>query len=182
MIISSCLALFGLMPFVIEKLIADRHLLIAMFICNTLTLTCVLISFYFCYKGNVEDLNFAEEYYMKKKEEFLNKQSYWTKLGEKFNFISMLFMTFTFTLFATICICSILNKDSAMNDTTKQLSTRIQDGLTSAKMVPCTKPETLEPLSEGCLSGKMTPYSAEKGSDKNTNQQQSQTPTPNPKK
>lgn len=115
MIVSFSVAFFGLLPFILEKLVANEWLFYSLFFCNTLALMSVLTSFWCCYKGNVKDLEFAGKYYLENRGEYYNKESAWTRIGKIMNLSSLIAMLATFAIFAIILSLNI-NKGKEMSN------------------------------------------------------------------
>lgn len=106
MILTISVALFGLMPFLLEKLPNNDYFtnlfVIVLLVFNSLSLICVILSFWLSIKGTRKDISYAEEYYLKNKEKSFNKQSNYTKYGNKCNEFSLLFILVTLLTLAII--------------------------------------------------------------------------------
>lgn len=154
MIISFSVAFFGLLPFILEKLFANKWLFYSLFFCNTFALMCVLASFWCCYKGNVKDLDFAREYYLENKEESFGKESKWTYIGKLMNFLSLISMLATFVIFAIILALNV-NKGNKMSDQLEKNNTMLQEGVISAPK----KQIQIREVADGAISAPMKPKS-----------------------
>ena len=75
--------------FLIQYLIIGFDKLMLLLIISILILN--TLSFYLCKEGNKKDIDSAFEYYVNGKEEFFNKDSSFTKLGNICNNLSLLF-------------------------------------------------------------------------------------------
>lgn len=114
MILTISSALFGLLPFFIEKLQLKCWLgfFVGLLIfANIISLIAVLFSFYFCAKGNRADIDYAKEYYIEDKEDSLNKKSNMTKKGEICNEVSLFSFAVTLISFAIIIAVHFFNKE-----------------------------------------------------------------------
>ena len=149
MILTISVALFGIMPFILDKLQStpcNIFFVVALLVCNTLCIIAVALSFWFCAKGNVVDIKFAEEYYIQDKQESFNKKSKWTKVGEFANRSYLVLHTFSLFFLAIMLAFYFIDKGDDMNDKNSQgeailngLPTqnmqRFQDGIPSAMML-----------------------------------------------
>ncbi|TLD95480.1 hypothetical protein LS71_008205 [Helicobacter jaachi] len=114
MILTISSALLALLPFVLEKLRLNyltQTLVICLIVSNTISLIAVLLSFYFCTKGNKDDVKYAEEYYLQHKNDSLNKKSRWTNAGIFCNSVSLVMFAITLIIFATIVTIYFCNKE-----------------------------------------------------------------------
>lgn len=106
MILAISVALFGLMPFLLEKLPNNDSLtnvlVIVLLIFNSLSLVFVIFSFLLSIKGTQKDISYAEEYYLENKEKSFNKQSKYTKYGRKCNEFSLIAVLITLLSLAII--------------------------------------------------------------------------------
>lgn len=113
MILTISAALFGIMPFILEKLqptCFNKVFIFIFLLSNTLCLISVILSFWFCAKGNMKDVKFAEKYYLQGKEKSFNKKSKWTKYGEKCNQLSLISIIIVFIVFAIMMGKYFINK------------------------------------------------------------------------
>lgn len=113
MILAVSVAFLGLMPFLLDKLpitCGTKILIILVLICNALSLITTLLSFYICSKGNKADIQYATEYYLNNKQDSLNKQSRWTKIGIYLNSCSLILFALFLILFVIILINYFINK------------------------------------------------------------------------
>ncbi|ETD25634.1 hypothetical protein [Helicobacter canis] len=93
----------------------------------------------------MEDVKFAEEYYLQNKQESFNKQSKYTQNGEKCNRYSLCLNVVSLTILAIILAIHFINKGDNMSDKNSQgeailnglptqSMSRLQDGVPSAMM------------------------------------------------
>ena len=105
MILTISVALFGLLPFILEKIPINyftKFMIVILLVFNILALIAVLLSFYFCLKGNEKSIEYVEKYFLEKNEEYFNKKSCWDKIGQICNSASLMFFAITLIIYGII--------------------------------------------------------------------------------
>lgn len=77
---------------------------ITFIISDILALMSIILSYVFCYKGNIKDIYYAERYYLHNDISCFNRQSIHSKIGEWLNVFALLSILTTLLLFSII-IC-----------------------------------------------------------------------------
>ncbi|MDE7447891.1 MAG: hypothetical protein K2M51_02460 [Helicobacter sp.] len=105
MVLTISVAFLGLWQFLIEKLPLDINSYIVLFflISNALMIVCTTLSFVLGNIGMQEDMKFVKAYYETKNKKWLKKETCYTKVARRCNYISAIFL-----VVAGICFSRML--------------------------------------------------------------------------
>ncbi|EOI8655334.1 hypothetical protein ACMXEJ_001664 [Campylobacter jejuni] len=114
MILTISASLFGVLSIFLKEIpqsCSSILIIIFLSILNFITLLSTLFSFYFCKKGNEEDAEYAYEYYINQKEEFYDKKSFFGKIGNICNGVSLISFGFVLFMYAILIVYYFINKN-----------------------------------------------------------------------
>ncbi|EAK9869581.1 hypothetical protein A0Z70_08365 [Campylobacter lari] len=114
MILTLSASLFGLLSIFLKEIPYSCFsilIIICLSILNFITLSSTLFSFYFCKKGNEKDINYAYEYYMNQKEEFYDKKSFFGKIGDICNGVSLISFGLVLFMYTILIVYYFINKN-----------------------------------------------------------------------